>query len=624
MYYVKLGMNNPISFTARVAPESEFVRLEFYAPGEETPFLTANKTRVDMHWTLAANAIVRAVTRPKDEYKLLLETKVADPGTPGDDCPGYVVVEEKKKIGDTVFLGPKHYYPKGSFVHLRAKPNPNYRFVKWETGGAILMHENIKSVWPFFPFVDSGQPEKECVVRLLEDTTVTAVFEMVDLAEVTFMDYDPPEDPGDPDVRWEVPTIYWDDPNWEDDAYASEGVPIPGPHYKNQSGVLPGSVPVALIRKSQPRIKVKFAGDSDAGMCGRLRATLNVGTSTLEYEADVTTLETILTPKEGTQTLPDMIMNTTASVRFEISCDNGATYVDLGAAQFEKVFVLYGKPDVVFVFNPDHEFPAYWTCEKIADWVLSSRPTVKRLELLTKGHSEIERKKIGRKVTDLVFDEYSSGGDFGAPTEGALWGLLDPPRELDCYSGKVLVSHALMTIGFDRSWVRWRNVLYECLAYPSTDSEQGSGYSTNCTDQEGPSEMCHDATCSGCTCGICKGLPWEVGVDKHPAHDNQDQNLQYDGEPYDKDVHYGWRLGFDGPSEVENFFKVQNDDGEWYYISVYFPAGPFLGSGTPGDNKDKAGRYAIISKSHAVSEQFWFKGDTVANIDYCFHATALP
>ena len=86
MYYVKLGMNNPISFTARVAPESEFVRLEFYAPGEETPFLTVNKTRVDMHWTEAANAVVRAVTRPKDEYKLLLETKVADPGTPGDDC----------------------------------------------------------------------------------------------------------------------------------------------------------------------------------------------------------------------------------------------------------------------------------------------------------------------------------------------------------------------------------------------------------------------------------------------------------------------------------------------------------------------------------------------------------
>ena len=63
MYYVKLGMNNPISFTARVAPESEFVRWEFYASGEETPFLTANKTRVDMHWTQAANAIVRAVTR---------------------------------------------------------------------------------------------------------------------------------------------------------------------------------------------------------------------------------------------------------------------------------------------------------------------------------------------------------------------------------------------------------------------------------------------------------------------------------------------------------------------------------------------------------------------------------
>jgi hypothetical protein len=124
MYYVKLGMNNPISFTARVAPESEFVRLEFYAPGEETPFLTANKTRVDMHGTEAAHAIVRAVTRPKDEYQLLLETKVADPGTPGDDCPGYVVVEESKKIGDTVFPGSEHYYPRAVCSFAPAKPHP--------------------------------------------------------------------------------------------------------------------------------------------------------------------------------------------------------------------------------------------------------------------------------------------------------------------------------------------------------------------------------------------------------------------------------------------------------------------------------------------------------------------
>src|SRR5690606_1318531 len=113
---LRLGAGNPISFTARVAPESEFVRLEFYAPGEETPFLTVNKTRVDMHWTEAANAVVRAVTRPKDEYKLLLETKVADPGTPGDDCPGYVVVEDAKTIGSISYHGPKRYYPKGGWV----------------------------------------------------------------------------------------------------------------------------------------------------------------------------------------------------------------------------------------------------------------------------------------------------------------------------------------------------------------------------------------------------------------------------------------------------------------------------------------------------------------------------
>ena len=84
---LRLGAGNPISFTASVSPECEFVRWEFYASGEETPFLTADTQFVDMHWTQAKNTVARVVTRPKDEYKLRLETEVADPGTSGEDCP---------------------------------------------------------------------------------------------------------------------------------------------------------------------------------------------------------------------------------------------------------------------------------------------------------------------------------------------------------------------------------------------------------------------------------------------------------------------------------------------------------------------------------------------------------
>ncbi len=175
-YCLRLGINNPISFTARVSPEREFVRWEYYAPGESQPFLTADTTRVDLHWTQAANAVARVVTRPKDEYKLHLETKVAHPGTPGDDCPGYVVVEDARTIGTISYHGPKRYYPKDGWVRIRAVANPGYRFVKWETS------ENVTGAVLFFgiPFIEIGinaVTEERIAVRMDDDTTLRAVFE---------------------------------------------------------------------------------------------------------------------------------------------------------------------------------------------------------------------------------------------------------------------------------------------------------------------------------------------------------------------------------------------------------------------------------------------------------------
>ena len=174
---LRLGAGGPISFTASVSPECEFVRLEFYAPGEETPFLTVNKTRVDMHWAEAANAIVRAVTRPKDEYKLRLETKVAPTGTPGDDCPGYIVVEDARTIGTLSYHGPKRYYPRDGWVRLRPVANPGYRFVKWETSedvtGATL------GGWGTPPSRDiNGLEDEKIALRMQADTTITAVFDV--------------------------------------------------------------------------------------------------------------------------------------------------------------------------------------------------------------------------------------------------------------------------------------------------------------------------------------------------------------------------------------------------------------------------------------------------------------
>ncbi|MDY0032494.1 MAG: hypothetical protein RBT84_11105 [FCB group bacterium] len=178
VHSLRLGTGAPISFTAGVSPESEFVRLEFYCRDESQPFLTADNIKVDMRWYQDTNAVARVVTRPKDEYKLILETKVADPDdpsdpdTPGHDCPGYVVVEGARGI----YHGPMRYYPKDGWVRLRPVANPGYRFVKWETSedvtGAVLGWFGVRTDKDI-----NGLEDERIAVCMQADTTLTAVFE---------------------------------------------------------------------------------------------------------------------------------------------------------------------------------------------------------------------------------------------------------------------------------------------------------------------------------------------------------------------------------------------------------------------------------------------------------------
>ena len=115
---------------------------------------------------------------PKQEYILTPDVIVAgegDPG-PGPECPGRVVVEEEKKIGGTLYHGPKRYYPKNGWVRIRPVANPGYRFVRWETAqdvtGAVL------GMWGTrIPKVVNGLEEEEIAVRMENDTIITAVFE---------------------------------------------------------------------------------------------------------------------------------------------------------------------------------------------------------------------------------------------------------------------------------------------------------------------------------------------------------------------------------------------------------------------------------------------------------------
>ena len=231
VHSLRLGTGAPISFTAGVSPESEFVCWQFYRAGESQPFLTVDKTRVDLHWTQAANAVARVVTRPKDEYKLLLETKVADPDdpddpgdpddpddpdTPGHDCPGYVVVEEEQRVLGVVYHGPKRYYPRDAWVRLRPVANPGYRFAKWETAEDVT-GITLEGLWwwsPPPPMAINGLEDERIAVRMQADTTITAVFEWDPIKVVQLAQGDLPEreirqrdDPDTPDVREDVATI---------------------------------------------------------------------------------------------------------------------------------------------------------------------------------------------------------------------------------------------------------------------------------------------------------------------------------------------------------------------------------------------------------------------------------
>ena len=179
-FSLRLAPGEPASFTASVSPESEFVRWEFYRRDESQPFLMVDKKRVDLYWNQETNAVARVVTRPKDEYKLLLETKVADsddpfdPATPGYDCPGYVVVESAAWF----YHGPKRYYPKDGWVRLRPVANPGYRFVKWETSEDVT-GITLGGWWllPSPPMAINGVKDKEIAVCMQGDTEITAVFE---------------------------------------------------------------------------------------------------------------------------------------------------------------------------------------------------------------------------------------------------------------------------------------------------------------------------------------------------------------------------------------------------------------------------------------------------------------
>ena len=169
-------------------------------------------------------------------------------------------------------------------------------------------------------------------------------------------------------------------------------------------------------------------------------------------------------------------------------------------------------------------------------------------------------------------------------------------------------------MGIQESRLRWK-CSDGCQAYPSTDIISGLVYNSDCTDIEEPQYYC----ASSLICGLTPLL--------HPEH------IYFSplpGIPHDsgacpaQNFQFVLRFGGGGPlggplgSTAENFFKIEELDGEWFYISVVPPNGPILGSINIGDELDKAGRYRMMkhAQGNGFGGQHWF--------DANFPATDLP
>jgi hypothetical protein len=221
--------------------------------------------------------------------------------------------------------------------------------------------------------------------------------------------------------------------------------------------------------------------------------------------------------------------------------------------------------------------------------------------------------KVAKNVDfEATHKNFSFGGCKGIP----LWKLLDetnPPlgqasgtgyTRLECYSGKVLAATGLFMLGVPRNLLKSRIMDEKCVSHTSTDIVSTWPnplvyYRSDCTLAEWPEEMCqgweHPLTDPPFPCLLSTdyGTP-------HPAHPELIGGLP-------NTPGNGWALSFEGESPGENFFKIQDDDGRWGYVSVHLPHGPTEGSAGVGDELDKQGRYAIMWLSNASGFQWWSK-----------------
>lgn len=273
--------------------------------------------------------------------------------------------------------------------------------------------------------------------------------------------------------------------------------------------------------------------------------------------------------------------------------------IDLGSTGPHKVFVTYGIPTCSGSDNPG------WQEEEV--------PTIKRLDFLVEAGMNASgnplRKPVAHEIAKAIEGKLTSLGP--VPT-AFLWEILDT-QIFECESARRLAAVGMMMLGVNKAHLRWTPET-GCHAWASTDNTTGLGYYSDCTNRECPPRMCSNSSCT---------IP--PAPEPHPDHDTTMLGSTCDGPDCGSN---DWQLRFASDSPAENFFKVQAEDGDWFYISVVPANGPYIGSDTPGDDLDLHGRYKILDETRDGMGggywQYWFWRNPSTGQVFRYTAPNLP
>ncbi|MCF6283661.1 MAG: hypothetical protein L3K26_00495 [Candidatus Hydrogenedentes bacterium] len=255
---------------------------------------------------------------------------------------------------------------------------------------------------------------------------------------------------------------------------------------------------------------------------------------------------------QSNELLPNQIDIVNETISWQIEFGGGGSPISLGSTGAHKIFVTYGPNTAL---DTDAPFPI-WPGDRT-----TAAATIKRMEFLCdaargKGPDGLDPIVAAGVVSEAIWARHGKTPSDWVQVAGGLWKALDDGK-FECEAGRHLGACGMLMLGTSRSDIQ-QSYAQGCHAYPSTDTNSGVGYNSDCTDYE----------------------------------------TNYD-------IFVGtYELILQGNGPMENIFKIRSPIGDWWYIAVAPYKGPVLGSGGTGDALDKRGRYGIMIDPPVYGQQW--------------------